>query len=307
MRIRLILPFVVLALGFLAACGPSKVNLRSLSISLDRRNSNLAAFQTRRNELRLELDTILRQTRTPQAQPYPEMRQLVDSLDADLKAMADDDARFAAFKPKFDAYASGKNVVSQEDAAAWAEYQNVMAEYYAIQGDQNRQVGAFNGAQNRYAALLKQYGIGKTTAKALRDEIAAIGDEVVAGVDQMEEQTAGGRKALDFARGAGGKAEILDHKQAALEKMEALLPGMKLLRGTVDSGRHGALRSLRSEAEFWTGPGMRERETKLLQDFRDADAQYREGRKAWDALNQDFQAAAPAPQPTPAAETHDKH
>jgi hypothetical protein len=287
-------PILALAL-FVSACGPAKVNLRSVAMRLDQHKPGITQSQQVYNERNAELTAILKQTSTPSAEPYPTLRQQLTAMRNAIAGMQSEAKRVDAFKPKFEAYAAGKSVISQEDEAAWAEYQGVMAEYNAIHADLRRQAGAFNAANSRYQALLKEHNIAKLSVEDLRAEIDGIAGEVVNGVNDMEKQVDSGRKAVEFAKQAGGDPVVLAGKTKTLDEMAGMLPGLRLFRGTVTGSKDRVLRDLAVSGELWTGPGMSGQNLGLVEDFRNARDQYRKNRQAWDDLNTSFEAkAAPA-------------
>jgi hypothetical protein len=288
-------PTTLLALPLLAlfasACGPAKVNLRSVAMRLDQHKPGITQAQQTYNERNAELTAILKRTSTPSAEPYPALRQQLQAMRSAITGMQREAKRVDAFKPKFEAYAAGKTVISQEDEAAWAEYQGVMAEYNAIHTDLQRQAGAFNAAHNRYQAMLKEHKIAKLSVEDLRAEIDGIAAEVVNGVNDMEKQVENGRKAVDFAKQAGGDPAVLAGKAKTLDEMAGMLPGLRLFRGTVAGSKDRVLRDLAVSGELWTGPGMSGQNLGLVEDFREARDQYRKNRQAWDELNARFEAS----------------
>lgn len=292
----LLLPLLTL---FLSACGPARVNVQAVARNLDQHKPGIAKSQEIHQARSVELAAIVKQTSTPHVEPYPTLRQQVDAMKAAIAGMHKESKRIDAFKPKFQAYAAGKTVISQEDTAAWNEYQGVMAEYNAIHADLRQHASAFNSANIRYDAMIKTHNIARLKMEDLRAEISGIAAEVSNGVTEMEKQVPASRKALDLARQTGADPALLEPKSKVLDKMNAMLPGLKLFRSTVSGSKDRALKDLAASGEIWTGPGMNGQDLGLVDEFREVLAQYRENRKAWDDLNTQFEAPiAAAPTPT---------
>ncbi len=104
-------------------------------------------------------------------------------------------------------------------------------------------------------------------------------------------------KALAFARSAGADASVLAQKQAILQKMEALLPNLRLFQKTFAMSADSLGKNLPTK-DFWTGPGM-SKYGPLMEDFRNTKAQYGKNKAEFDALSKQFDKVVP-PTPTPA-------
>lgn len=288
-----VLSALLLAFGLLlSACGPAKVNLYAVANSFDHVKAGADQYQTQYDDRSAQLTEILLNTSTPGVAPYPNLRGELSSMATAIQGMRAADAKVDAFKPKFQAYAQGKSIVSEDDQAGWAEYQGVMAEYNAILGEINYQASLFNSANTRYGKLLLAYGVQKVDAQALREQSEAMRSEVTQGVADMQQQWLTDRKALQLAHGAHGDPEILKGHEAALGQMEKMLPGLKLLQGSVEATRgHAAKKRSAPNGVFWVGPGMKVGSLEHFDDLRKVQDQYRQSRKAWDALAADFDAA----------------
>ncbi|MES2200624.1 MAG: hypothetical protein V4498_00070 [candidate division FCPU426 bacterium] len=290
--------FVLAAVGLLFAAGCSyTINLAAQRQSLDRYVDTVKQAKVEYAQKTAFYKELSAATSTPKQDPYPGLAIDLQAMYRHLQDMDLQQKKIDAYKTRFDAYAVGKTAVKSDDKEELARFKAVQAEYAPLDQAMNADLQAFRRSTQHFASLITQHQIAKVSVAGLKKEISELRTEVDSGVTSMGAKVDEDGKALAFARSAGADASVLAQKQAILQKMEALLPNLRLFQKTFAMSADSLGKNLPTK-DFWTGPGM-SKYGPLMEDFRNTKAQYGKNKAEFDALSKQFDKVVP-PTPTPA-------
>jgi hypothetical protein len=328
--LRLLL-FGAISAGFLLTGCTSSVNLAIKRASYNPILDLPAKTDARLQEKTSFYNSMLEQTDTPQASPYPTLAADLSAMQRAVDTMGSYKEAIASFESHYDKFSSGKTVVRSDQAGDWQEYQGLDKQFQPLRLSIQISLEAFNAGATDFDLQVQTHRIEEIDAAAMREEIDHFRNHVDQTLTQLEDEASQDRQSLDLAYSREGDSQvtderrvileqaqhadstvdespqdhqaaepatgtdpshlILEKKRAILEQMEHSLLNVEEYQRNTRSMADALYESLPDSGTIWTGPGMAD-DGSRWQQLRQAEELFRRREERFSDLGQQFNAIA---------------
>jgi hypothetical protein len=326
-------PFLsaVAIVGTLVAGCTSSVNLATKRGTYDAYLDLPTKTDARLQEKTSFYNSMLEQTDTPKASPYPSLAGDLSAMQRAVDTMGSFKEAIVSFEGHYDKFSYGKTVVRSDQAADWQEYQGLDQQFQPLRQSIQVSLEAFNAAATDFDLQVQLHHIEEIDAAAMREEIDHFRNHVDQTLTQLEDEARQDRQSLDLAyttegdsqvqderrvvleqaqhsttaadeapqdhqasqpaTGNDGDRQVLEKKRAILEQMEHSLLNVEEYQRTTRSMADALYESLPEDGSIWTGPGMADDGSRWVQ-LRQAEDLFRRREERFADLGQQFNAIA---------------
>jgi hypothetical protein len=222
----------------------------------------------------------------PASSPYAELLADLNGMQAQADAMQALGLQLRGLEKKFDAFAAGRASLEAQDSAAAGQLKALRQDLQPLDRRMGELMRGYHQSSADFEQRVAQNHISKTTAVALKKEVADVLDRFDHSVQDMDQKLADDRRLMSLSAN-GTPPNLQNDRQDIINQMDALLPG---LRGASQSLRFDAgqaTRDLPLSDEIWAGPGM---DGASLGSIWDAEETFQRNQSDFEALSRRFDA-----------------